>query len=330
MVHIRHHPGYALSERDATPEHVYLNRRRFLQALGLGAAALGGGLAGAAVLPGAVRADSVGDELAREKALTFTANAEFKLPDPPTPPMIAAKYNNFYEFSRDKDVYEYVGSFKPRPWQLEVAGLCDNKRVYDVDDLIKRFPLEERVYRFRCVEAWSMVVPWVGFPLAKLVQESKPQSAARFLRLTTFFRPSEAPRQGEKALFGEGEPWPYTEGLTLEEARNELSLLSVGMYGKTLARQHGAPIRLVVPWKYGYKSIKSIVKIEFTTEQPATFWNTLVPREYGFTSNVDPAVPHPRWSQAFERDIATGDRKPTLPYNGYEKYVAALYKGHRA
>lgn len=330
MVSIRRRPDCSLPDRAATPEHVFLNRRQFVQALGFGAAALGAGIAGGTLLPPPARADSLSDELASLKPMTFTVNGEFKLAEPATPPEIAAKYNNFYEFSRDKDVYEYVASFKPRPWQLEVTGLCENKRVYDVDDLIKRFPLEERVYRFRCVEAWSMVTPWVGFPLAKLIAEAKPLSSARYLRLETFFRPLEAVRQGQKSFFGGGEPWPYTEGLTLDEARNELTLLAVGMYGKNLARQHGAPIRLVVPWKYGFKNIKSIVKIEFTDKQPATFWNTLVPHEYGFTSNVEPDVPHPRWSQAFERDIATGHRKATLPYNGYGKYVGQLYKAHSA
>ncbi len=315
-------PGWSLPDRIATPEAVYLNRRHFIQALGAAAA-----ITGVAALPQPARAVNDGDlkkELAALSPLSGKPNAEFKLDLPPTPPLVAAQYNNFYEFTTDKDVYEYVAAFNPRPWQLEVGGMVEHPKTYDVDELIRRMPLEERTYRLRCVEAWSMVVPWVGFPLSALMKEARPLSSAKYLKLTTFLRPQEAPRQGRKALFFD-DPWPYTEGLTIAEASNELALLGVGMYGKVLARQHGAPIRLVVPWKYGFKNIKSVVKIEFVADQPKTFWNTLVPHEYGFVSNVDPRVPHPRWSQAYERDIATGERKPTLLYNGYEKYVASLY-----
>jgi sulfoxide reductase catalytic subunit YedY len=202
--------------------------------------------------------------------------------------------------------------------------LVHKPRSYDVDDLIKRMPLEERVYRFRCVEAWSMVVPWTGFPVKALLEEVQPMAGAKFVQMTTFLNPEVAPRQQE-SRFGFGEPWPYTEGLTIAEATNELTLFVVGIYGHLLPKQHGAPIRLIVPWKYGFKSIKSIVKIELTEKQPATFWNTLVPSEYGFESNVNPRVPHPRWSQAFERVIGTGARIPTQLYNGYAAQVAQLY-----
>ncbi len=209
---------------------------------------------------------------------------------------------------------------------MEVTGLVDKPRTFDVDDLLKRMPLEERVYRFRCVEAWSMVVPWVGFPLRELLKAVAPQSGAKYVTMTTFLRPEEARRQGLKSWFGPGEPWPYTEGLTIAEATHDLTLLTVGIYGQVLPKQFGAPIRLIVPWKYGFKNIKSIVRIELTDKQPETFWHTLVPHEYGFVSNVNPKVPHPRWSQAHERDIGTRTRKPTLPYNGYAEQVAHLYK----
>jgi sulfoxide reductase catalytic subunit YedY len=325
MPSIHRRKSFQVPEREATPEAIYLNRRAALRRLGLAAAAMGLGLGTETIQPRDAAAETIDRELASLRPLPGTRNAAFTVDEPVTPPQVAAKYNNFYEFTRNKDVFEHIDAFKPRPWQLEVTGLCERKRTYDVDDLVKRFPPEERVYRFRCVEAWSMVVPWVGIPLAKIIQEAQPTAAATHVRFTTFLRPSEAPRQGEKSFFGTGEPWPYTEGLTLQEARNELTLLGVGMYGKTLARQHGAPVRLVVPWKYGFKNIKSLVKIEFTDQQPQTFWNTLVPQEYGFISNVLPQVPHPRWSQAFERDITSGNRKPTLPYNGYTSYVAGMY-----
>jgi sulfoxide reductase catalytic subunit YedY len=195
-----------------------------------------------------------------------------------------------------------------------------------VDDLIRRMPVEERMYRFRCVEAWSMVVPWLGFPLQALLKEAQPKAGAKFVKFTTFHRPQEAPRQSKTSLFAPAEPFPYTEGLTLAEAANELTLLTVGAYGKVLARQNGAPIRLIAPWKYGFKNIKSIVKIELVAVQPPTFWNILIPHEYGFESNVEPQVPHPRWSQAFEQDISTRQRKPTLYLNGYESFVGHLYK----
>jgi sulfoxide reductase catalytic subunit YedY len=203
--------------------------------------------------------------------------------------------------------------------------MVQKPKTYDVDDLLKRMPIEERVYRFRCVEAWSAVVPWTGFPIKALLDEVQPLGSAKFVKMTTFMNPEVAPRQTESRLLT-GEPWPYTEGLTVAEATNELAMFVVGIYGHTLPKQHGAPIRLIVPWKYGFKNIKSIVKVELTDKQPETFWNTLVPSEYGFVSNVNPKVPHPRWSQAREKDINTGDRIPTLMYNGYEAQVAGLYK----
>ncbi|HUJ75324.1 MAG TPA: protein-methionine-sulfoxide reductase catalytic subunit MsrP, partial [bacterium] len=290
MVHIRRKHGWELPESSATPQEAVLNRRAFMRGLGLATALGAAGAAGLLHAP-AARADEMEDEIAHLPALQAKPNPEFALDLPPTPEVIAAKYNNFYEFTSDKDVWKFVSGFHPRPWQLEVGGLVAKKRTFDVDDLLRKMPLEERTYRFRCVEAWSEVIPWVGFPMAALMKEVQPLSSAKYVQMTTFFRPKEAIRQGEKPFFGPPEPWPYTEGLTLAEASNELTLLAVGMYGKELARQHGAPIRLVVPWKYGYKNIKSIVKIDFVAEQPKTFWNILGPSEYGFTSNIDPAVP---------------------------------------
>jgi sulfoxide reductase catalytic subunit YedY len=232
----------------------------------------------------------------------------------------AARYCNFYEFSSGKQVWRYVQPFQPLPWTLQVGGLVAKPRTFDLDDLIRAFPLEERLYRHRCVETWAMAIPWTGFPLAALLRKVEPLPAARFVRFVTFDRPEEAGRQKDRS-----QPWPYTEGLTLAEAGNELTFLVTGMYGHPLLKQHGAPLRLVVPWKYGFKSAKSLVRIELTAEQPATFWNTLVPREYGFEANVNPAAPHPRWSQTTERMLGTGEVRQTQLYNGYGEWVAHLY-----
>ena len=316
---------WEVPERAATPESAFFNRRQVVKGMGLAAIA-----AAATALPSrdarARSLESLRQELASLAPVKFKANPAFKVDADQTPAEIAARYNNFYEFSTDKDVWEDIERFNPRPWTLEVGGLVNRPRTYDVDDLIRRLPVEERVYRFRCVEAWSMVVPWLGIPLHALLKEVQPKADAKFVKFTTFFRPQEAPRQTKTSIFAPAEPFPYTEGLTMAEASNELALLTVGAYGKILARQNGAPIRLIVPWKYGYKNIKSIVKMELVAAQPPTFWNILIPHEYGFESNVDPGVPHPRWSQAHEQDIATRQRKPTLYLNGYESTVGHLYK----
>jgi sulfoxide reductase catalytic subunit YedY len=323
MTHIRRKKDWALPERLATPESVYANRRTVLKAMGITALGTAGLLAGLEQARGA--ALTVEDTLKGLAPLPARKNPAFTVERPPTPEPIVAQYNNFYEFSREKEVWELAQKLNTSPWQVSVGGLVNRPRTYDVDDLLKRMPIEERIYRLRCVEAWSAVVPWVGFPLSKLLAEVEPQSDARFVKFTTFFRPAEAPRQGRKGFFGGDEPFPYTEGLTMAEAMNEMTLLTVGSYGHVLPKQDGAPIRVIVPWKYGFKNIKSIVTIELVKEQPPTFWNILVPSEYGFQSNVDPKVPHPRWSQAFERDIGTRDRIPTQYLNGYEKQVGALY-----
>ncbi len=242
---------------------------------------------------------------------------EWRLTDEKT----AAKYNNFYEFTTVKAaVHRMVDKFVIDPWPIEITGLVEKPMKLDVAELISQITLEERVYRFRCVEAWSMIVPWTGFPLSALLKKVQPKAAAKFVRFQSFFKPDQAPGFAETSY-----PWPYTEGLRLEEAMHPLTMLATGIYGKPLPKQHGAPIRVVVPWKYGYKSIKSIVKIELVDQQPSTLWETLAPKEYPFESNVNPTVPHPRWSQATERLIDTGGRANTLPFNGYATEVASLY-----
>jgi sulfoxide reductase catalytic subunit YedY len=319
---IRTRKDWELPERAVTPEPAYWKRRTVIKGMGLAAI----GSAGLMYAGGLFAQDErMLKDLAGLQKVAARHNDMYQVGDRPmTDQEVAARYNNFYEFSRDKDdIFEQAADFKPRPWAVEVGGLVNKPRAYDVDDLMKRMPIEERIYRFRCVEAWSMVVPWTGFPLKALLDEVQPKSGAKFVKMTTFMNPQVARRQ--KDTGGYGEPWPYTEGLTMAEAYNELTLLSVGIYGHVLPKQHGAPIRLVVPWKYGFKNIKSIVKIELVEKQPPTFWNTLAPSEYGFESNVNPRVPHPRWSQAFERVIQTGKRVPTLLYNGYAEQVGAMY-----
>ncbi len=239
---------------------------------------------------------------------------------PETAQVEAASYANFYEFTSRKSVYEYVDRFDPWPWTVEVSGLCHRPRTFDMSDIYREFDSEERAYRHRCVETWAMCVPWTGFPLRRLLEAVEPRSSARFVQFETFNRPDQAPAMADLTY-----PWPYVEGLTLQEATHPLAFLATGIYGAPLPRQHGPPIRLVVPWKYGYKSIKSIVKIRLVAEQPATFWNTLIPQEYSFSANVDPQVPHPRWSQESEWMLGTRERYPTVKYNGYGDLVGHLY-----
>ncbi len=251
----------------------------------------------------------------------FSTNEEL------TPYKAVTTYNNFYEFSTDKrGPAELARDFKSRPWTLEVAGEVNRPKTFDVDELIKLFDLEERIYRLRCVEAWSMVVPWVGFPLHKLIAHAEPNSRAKYVEFETLYDPERMPGQ-HKSLFGSVLDWPYREGLRIDEAVHPLTILAVGLYGEELPGQNGAPIRLVVPWKYGFKSIKSIVKIKLSEDQPLNTWQAQAPREYGFYANVNPEVPHPRWSQARERRIGEFLKRPTLPFNGYGEQVASLYRG---
>ena len=320
-------PNGSLPEREATPEQIFTNRRNLLKTMGLGA--IGVGALGTGALLGPWAAEGAETDpaqmLAKLKRLQSPRNPAFQVDYPITKEITAATFNNFYEFSTGKeDVWEEVKNFQPDPWKVEVSGLVGKPRTFDMEELL-RFPLQERVYRFRCVEAWAMVVPWVGFPMKALLEKVQPLSKARYVKFTGFLRPEQASRQSPSKFWFSREPWPYTEGLSLAEAMNDLTLLTVGSYGHILPKQHGAPIRLITPWKYGFKSIKSITKIELTETRPATFWNTLAPQEYGFISNVNPAIPHPRWSQESERVLGTGERRKTLPYNGYGDFVAAIY-----
>jgi sulfoxide reductase catalytic subunit YedY len=232
-------------------------------------------------------------------------------------------YNNYYELGTDKDEpAKNAHTLKPRPWAIAIEGHVEKPAVYQIEDFLKPHKLEERVYRMRCVEAWSMVIPWLGFPLADVINRVKPTSKAKYVELTTLYDPEQLPGQRRKVL-----NWPYTEGLRLDEAMHPLTILAAGLYGKTLPNQNGAPLRLVVPWKYGFKGVKSIVKIRFVETQPRTAWNDAAPDEYGFYANVNPTVDHPRWSQAKERRIGEFRRRPTLMFNGYGDQVARLYSG---
>jgi sulfoxide reductase catalytic subunit YedY len=303
-----------IKSSEITPEDTYLNRRAFLEKAGLlGAAAFVG--------PTIARPDG-------QKARTATTVRPSDRPtavqdDKPTPYEAVTTYNNFYEFGTDKsDPAQNAGTLRPRPWSVVVEGLCNKPGTYDIEDILKWFPAQEHVYRHRCVEAWSMVIPWLGFSLKDFVARFEPTSAAKFVEFTTLMDPEQMP--GERAPVLD---WPYVEGLRMDEANNPLALFAVGIYGKPLLNQNGAPIRLVVPWKYGFKSIKSIVKVRFVQTQPMNTWQLATPNEYGFYANVNPAVDHPRWSQKRERRIGEFLKRPTLPFNGYAEQVASLYTG---
>ncbi|MFC7064320.1 protein-methionine-sulfoxide reductase catalytic subunit MsrP [Brucella rhizosphaerae] len=299
-----------LNADEVTPRAFYLRRREFMAGIGALAAT---GLASAAF------ADPL-----KGKASSYTVDEKL------TPKEAVTTYNNFYEFGTDKsDPASNSGDFKPLPWRLKIDGLVKEPKEFDIRDLIAKMPLEERVYRMRCVEAWSMVIPWIGFQLASLLAQVEPLGSAKYIAFTGVVRPEEMP--GQKGLF-QVLNWPYVEGLRLDEAMHPLTILSVGLYGETLPNANGAPIRLVVPWKYGFKGIKSITRISFVEKQPPTSWQQQAANEYGFYANVNPVVDHPRWSQATERRIGEGSffgssRRPTLPFNGYAEEVASLYTG---
>ena len=304
-----------LREAEATPEGVYLRRREFLK---LGAAGAIGAAAGA--LPFPARAgpdDPVGASLAVTKKVEMAGGEK------PTPWKSVTTYNNFYEFGTDKsDPAERAGSLRTRPWTLAVEGEVKKPLALGLEEILKLAPLEERVYRFRCVEAWSMVVPWVGFPLVELVKRAEPTSRAKYVVFETLLDPAQMPGQRSRVL-----EWPYTEALRMDEATNPLALLAVGLYGRVLPNQNGAPLRVITPWKYGFKGAKSIVRMRLVEQQPRTTWAIMAPTEYGFYGNVNPAVDHPRWSQAKERRLGEFFRRDTLPFNGYAAEVAGLYAG---
>ena len=326
MMWIRRKRSWELPERAATPEHIYFDRRRLLRALGIGGAIL--------AAPAALRMGMSGDGAAPVPQAASPApdpssglypvarDARYMLDCPLTEESYATSYNNFYEFGSHKHVAQAAQALPIRPWQVVLDGLVEQPLTLDIDALLRRMPLEERLYRHRCVEAWAIAVPWSGFPLAALVDLARPLGSARYLQMTTFENPDLAPGQRQGWY-----PWPYVEGLTMAEATNELAFIATGLYGKPVPRQNGAPLRLAVPWKYGFKSIKSIVRFTFAGARPQTFWETVQPAEYGFWANVNPAVPHLRWSQASERLLGTDERVPTQLFNGYAGFVAHLYQG---
>jgi sulfoxide reductase catalytic subunit YedY len=300
--------GWEIPESAATPEALFLDRRGFLAGLGAAGALSVSGRNG--------YADAVDPSASLYPA---ARNPAYTLDRDVTPEKYNLNYNNFYEFSTGKHVD--ASALKTQPWTVKLDGLVEKEQMVDIDVLIKAIGLEERLYRHRCVEAWSMAIPWTGFPLKKLVAFAKPLSSAQYVRFETFLDKKMAP--GQRSFM----PWPYVEGLTMAEATNELAFIATGAYGKPLAKVQGAPIRLACPWKYGFKSIKSIVRVSFVDKRPGTFWETLGPDEYGFWANVNPDVPHPRWSQAKETFLNDGQLRPTLIYNGYGEQVGSLYKG---
>lgn len=315
---IKRQRGWEIPESEATPESVFLNRRRFLKGAGLGAGAIA---AGTPLLMSAGRSDAADVDPSAD-LYPAMRNPAFKLDRDITDEMVASTYNNFYEFGSHKRIARAAQALKIRPWTVELAGMVESEQTIDIDTLLRQMPLEERLYRHRCVEAWAMAVPWSGFPMKALVDLAQPLSGAKYVSMQTFHDADMAP--GQKQFWY---PWPYVEGLTIEEATNELAFLATGIYGKPMPKQFGAPLRLAVPWKYGFKSIKSIVRFEFTDKRPVSFWEEIQGKEYGFWANVNPEVPHPRWSQATEELIGTGKRVPTKLFNGYGEFVADLYKG---
>ena len=311
--------GWEMPESQATPEHLFFNRRAFLNVV----AQAGAGAAAAGLAPTLALAQRVTDSpIPTLDLYPGKRNEKYTLDRPITDEKINGNYNNFYEFGSSKNIAAAAQALKIRPWTVKIDGMVEKPFEIGIDDLVRKIGVEERLYRLRCVEAWSMAIPWSGFPLAKLVEMAKPLSSAKYLRMETFLDKATAPGQRQA-----WHPWPYVEGLTIAEATNELSFLATGAYGKPIAKQHGAPIRLAVPWKYGFKNIKSIVRFSFTDKQPKSFWEDLQSSEYGFWANVNPEVAHPRWSQASEEVIGTNTRRPTLLFNGYGDYVADLYKG---
>lgn len=296
---------------EITPKSAYLSRRDFMKAAALTAGA------------GLLAACAPTDDLPADSGPAPVSTATDELGDRVNTYEDITNYNNFYEFTTDKQAVARLSrKFTTAPWTVEVGGMVNKPRTFGIEDLLKEFQQEERIYRLRCVEAWSMVIPWNGFMLSSLLKAVEPTTDAKYVRFETIYRPEEMP--GQKSPFYD---WPYQEGLRIDEAMNDLTLLATGLYGEPTLPQNGAPLRLVVPWKYGFKSIKSIVKIELTDQEPSTLWSTAAPNEYGFYANVNPEVNHPRWSQASERRIGEFDRRPTLPFNGYGEQVADLYAG---
>jgi sulfoxide reductase catalytic subunit YedY len=316
-MHVIHRRGWELPEREATPETLFFDRRQFLAAAGTAALTLSPALANAQRMSDV--ANLPDPSVSR---YPVKRNEKFALDRPITDESLNTTYNNFYEFGSAKTISRAAQALPIRPWTIKIDGMVERPQDIGIDDLLAKMPLEERLYRHRCVEAWSMAIPWSGFPLARLVELAKPLASAKYLRMETFLNSSVA--SGQRATWY---PWPYVEGLTMAEATNELAFLVTGAYGKPVSKSQGAPLRLAVPWKYGFKSIKSITRFSFTDKRPKSFWEELQSAEYGFWANVNPEVPHPRWSQATEKLITNGEMRPTLLFNGYGEYVAGLYKG---
>jgi methionine sulfoxide reductase catalytic subunit len=320
MSKAREFESLGVKPSEITPPDSFFNRRQIL------AAAVAAGVIGVTHRSTA-QADTATPASA-DGTLKYTRNPKYSVDAKPNSFEDITSYNNFYELGTEKtDPKEHAAFLKPRPWKVEIAGEAEVTGTYDVDELIKPFPLEERIYRFRCVEAWSMVIPWVGFPLGDLIKRFKPTSKAKYVQMTTLLDPKQLPYQKYDIL-----KWPYVEGLRMDEAMHPLTLLVTGVYGKPLPAQNGAPLRLMAPWKYGFKNVKSIVKIAFVEKEPRNTWNIAAPNEYGFYANVNPEVDHPRWSQATERPIGAAGgffarKVKTLPFNGYADQVAGLYKG---
>ena len=311
---IKRRRGWELGENRATPESRYLNRRELVSAMGLGAAAL--------ALPAVAAAQ---DKDPSAKLYPATRNDKYGVPTPMTDEKRATTYNNFYEFGTDKSIWRDAQKLEVRPWTIKVGGMVERPFEIGIDDLLAKMPIEERVYRHRCVETWSMIVPWSGFAMRSLVELCKPTGSAKFVVMKTLSKPS-VMREQRDLLY----PWPYTEGLAMDEAMHDLTFIATGLYGKPIHKQNGAPLRLVAPWKYGFKNVKSIVSIEFSDKRPVSFWEKLQSSEYGFWANVNPQVPHPRWSQATEKPLGSDQRIPTLLYNGYAEFVAGPYTDRKA
>jgi sulfoxide reductase catalytic subunit YedY len=304
---------------EITPEHIYISRRRLLKGAIFSAAAA----ALAACAPAAGGLSPIKNSATADTSATVTPGLKDELGSPATSYDAITTYNNYYEYAQDKSSPAVMaGNLIVSPWTVKVGGLVRNPMTIDIDDIRKKYTQEDRIYRLRCVDAWSMVIPWVGFSLAKLLKEVEPTSDAKYVRFESLLDPQQMPGQRDNYF-----PWPYVEGLRIDEAMNDLAILATGLYGKPLSRQNGAPIRLVVPWKYGFKSIKAVVKIDLVAEMPKSLWMAANSYEYGFFANVNPEVPHPRWSQSTERRIEENGRRETIKFNGYDSQVASLYTG---
>jgi sulfoxide reductase catalytic subunit YedY len=313
--------GWEVPERQATDEGLYVRRRELVQAMGFGA--MGG--AAALAVPGSALAQA--KEAADPSAGLYPArrNDKYGTPAPITDEKLATTYNNYYEFGTDKSIWRAAQKLQTRPWTIKVSGLVEKPFEIGIDDLLAKMPIEERVYRHRCVETWSMIVPWSGFAMRSLVEFCKPTGSAKYVVMQTASKPGVMPLLKDFLY-----PWPYTEGLAMDEATHDLTFIATGLYGKPIHKQNGAPLRLVAPWKYGFKNVKSIVTVEFTEKRPVSFWEKLQSSEYGFWANVNPQVAHPRWSQATEKPLGSEQRIPTLLYNGYGDFVAGLYANRKS